>query len=67
MISKIPNDLWEKNDSSILDPCCGNGNFSIALAPNFEKVLATEIAKSSVTSAQVNIAANNIIMEQLRT
>jgi SAM-dependent methyltransferase len=31
MISKIPNDLWEKNDLSILDPCCGNGNFSIPI------------------------------------
>ncbi|WNC69026.1 tRNA (uridine(54)-C5)-methyltransferase TrmA [Thalassotalea nanhaiensis] len=39
---------------------CGNGNFSIALAPNFDKVLATEISKSSVHSAQVNIKANNI-------
>ena len=31
MISKIPNELWEKNDLSILDPCCGNGNFSIPI------------------------------------
>jgi len=31
MISKIPNDLWKKNDLSILDPCCGNGNFSIPI------------------------------------
>jgi tRNA1(Val) A37 N6-methylase TrmN6 len=31
MISKIPNDLWEKKDLSILDPCCGNGNFSIPI------------------------------------
>ena len=31
MISKIPNDLWGKHDLSILDPCCGNGNFSIPI------------------------------------
>jgi adenine-specific DNA-methyltransferase len=31
MISKIPTDLWEKKDLSILDPCCGNGNFSIPI------------------------------------
>ncbi len=31
MISKIPNDLWQKKDLSILDPCCGNGNFSIPI------------------------------------
>lgn len=31
MISKIPNELWERTDLSILDPCCGNGNFSIPI------------------------------------
>lgn len=31
MISKIPNELWEKDDLRILDPCCGNGNFSIPI------------------------------------
>ena len=31
MISKIPNELWSKSDLSILDPCCGNGNFSIPI------------------------------------
>jgi adenine-specific DNA-methyltransferase len=31
MISKIPNELWRKEDLRILDPCCGNGNFSIPL------------------------------------
>jgi SAM-dependent methyltransferase len=31
MISKIPNELWKKENLSILDPCCGNGNFSIPI------------------------------------
>ncbi len=31
MISKIPDELWRKNDLTILDPCCGNGNFSIPI------------------------------------
>ena len=31
MISKIPNELWSKGDLCILDPCCGNGNFSIPI------------------------------------
>jgi len=31
MINKIPTDLWSKKDLSILDPCCGNGNFSIPI------------------------------------
>ena len=44
----------------LLELYCGNGNFSLALAPNFKRVLATEIASSSVKSAQYNIAANDI-------
>lgn len=31
MISKIPDDLWMKKDLSILDPCCGNGNFNVPI------------------------------------
>jgi len=47
-----------KND--LLELYCGNGNFSIALAGSFNKVLATEISKSSVHSAQYNIAQNKV-------
>ena len=39
---------------------CGNGNFTCPLAQNFERVLATEISKISVRSAQYNFSANNI-------
>ena len=39
---------------------CGNGNFSIALAEKFDRVLATEISKTSVNAAQINIADNQI-------
>lgn len=31
MISKIPIELWSREQLSILDPCCGNGNFSIPI------------------------------------
>jgi tRNA1(Val) A37 N6-methylase TrmN6 len=31
MISKIPEDLWKEKNLSILDPCCGNGNFSVPI------------------------------------
>jgi len=44
----------------LIELYCGNGNFSIALAQNFERVLGTEISKTSVRSAQINIKANNI-------
>lgn len=44
----------------LLELYCGNGNFSIALAKNFNRVLATEVSTPSVNSAQFNIAANHI-------
>ncbi|MCY0964588.1 tRNA (uridine(54)-C5)-methyltransferase TrmA [Parathalassolituus penaei] len=44
----------------LLELYCGNGNFSIALADRFERVLATEISKTSVAAAQINIAKNEI-------
>ena len=47
-------------DSDLLELYCGNGNFSIALAPNFRQVLATEVAKPSVDSAQFNITKNDV-------
>lgn len=43
----------------LIELYCGNGNFSIALAENFNRVLGTEISKTSVASAQLNIKANN--------
>ncbi|HGO5822956.1 TPA: tRNA (uridine(54)-C5)-methyltransferase TrmA [Mannheimia haemolytica] len=56
---------WARNctknsEGDLLELYCGNGNFSIALAENFRKVLATEISKSSVQSAQYNIEKNGI-------
>ncbi|HSC66084.1 MAG TPA: tRNA (uridine(54)-C5)-methyltransferase TrmA [Cellvibrio sp.] len=44
----------------LLELYCGNGNFTLPLAQNFSKVLATEVSKTSVESAQFNIAANKI-------
>ena len=53
-------DCTRQSNGDLLELYCGNGNFSIALAQNFRQVLATEISKSSVASAQYNIAANQI-------
>ncbi|MEZ8826662.1 tRNA (uridine(54)-C5)-methyltransferase TrmA [Vibrio amylolyticus] len=53
-------DCTQDSQGDLLELYCGNGNFSLALAKNFERVLATELAKPSVESAQYNIAANNI-------
>ncbi|MFY8273779.1 tRNA (uridine(54)-C5)-methyltransferase TrmA [Pseudoalteromonas sp. SSDWG2] len=53
-------DICAPLSNDLLELYCGNGNFSIALAGSFERVLATEISKSSVKSAQYNIAANKV-------
>ncbi|MGC6376796.1 tRNA (uridine(54)-C5)-methyltransferase TrmA [Bisgaard Taxon 45] len=53
-------DCTQHSQGDLLELYCGNGNFSIALAQNFRKVLATEIAKPSVAAAQFNIAENGI-------
>lgn len=42
---------------------CGNGNFTLPLSKNFDKILATEVSKTSVKAAEYNIqknACNNI-------
>lgn len=44
----------------LLELYCGNGNFSLPLASVFERVLATEVSKTSVRAAKWNIAANDI-------
>lgn len=53
-------EVTKNSSGDLLELYCGNGNFSLALARNFNRVLATEIAKPSVASAQYNIAVNNI-------
>jgi tRNA (uracil-5-)-methyltransferase len=44
----------------LLELYCGNGNFTIALAPHYERVLATEMSKTSVHAAQYNLEANRV-------
>ncbi|WP_339720896.1 tRNA (uridine(54)-C5)-methyltransferase TrmA [uncultured Paraglaciecola sp.] len=53
-------DITKNSQGDLLELYCGSGNFSVPLAQNFEKVLATEISKTSVAAAQDNIAFNNI-------
>jgi tRNA (uracil-5-)-methyltransferase len=50
----------QNSSSDLLELYCGNGNFTVALAPCFNKVLATEISKPSVEAAKYNFAKNNI-------
>ncbi|HEY3697838.1 MAG TPA: tRNA (uridine(54)-C5)-methyltransferase TrmA [Spongiibacteraceae bacterium] len=50
----------EKIGGDLLELYCGNGNFTLALAPYFNRVLATEISKSSVHAARHNLVINHI-------
>jgi tRNA (uracil-5-)-methyltransferase len=53
-------DVTENASGDLLEMYCGNGNFSIPLARRFDRVVATEISKVSVNSAQLNIAINGM-------
>jgi len=53
-------DQTKGSEGDLIELYCGNGNFSIALAQNFREVLATELAKPSVDSAQWNIKENDV-------
>ncbi len=44
----------------LLELYCGSGNFTLALAQNFHKVLATEVSKSSIKAAKENRALNGV-------
>lgn len=53
-------DVTQNSPGDLLELYCGSGNFSIPMAQNFNQVLATEISKSSVAAAQVNLHLNKI-------
>ncbi len=44
----------------LLELYCGAGNFTLPLAQNFDKVLATEVSKTSIKAAKENRALNRI-------
>jgi tRNA (uracil-5-)-methyltransferase len=59
MIEWVLNNI--KNSSKDLcELYCGGGNFTIPLSTKFNKVLATEISKTSIKSALKNCELNNI-------
>ncbi len=49
----------------LLELYCGNGNFTVALAHHFQRVLATEISKTSVQTARYNLEQNNVCNVEL--
>ncbi|TQV73453.1 tRNA (uridine(54)-C5)-methyltransferase TrmA [Exilibacterium tricleocarpae] len=53
-------DATQPLDGDLLELYCGNGNFTLPLARQFDRVLATEISKTSVKSALYNLDRNGI-------
>lgn len=56
---------WAVNKSQnwggdLIELYCGNGNFTLPLSQNFNRVLATELAKPSVKSALYNMDLNQV-------
>lgn len=47
-------------EGDLLELYCGNGNFSIALANLYKRVVATEISKPSVNAARFNTELNKV-------
>jgi tRNA (uracil-5-)-methyltransferase len=54
----VDNSAHLKGD--LVELYCGNGNFTIALSQNFQKVIATEISQHSIDAALYNADINNI-------
>lgn len=53
-------DVASECSGDLLELYCGNGNFTLPLSQKFPRVLATELAKSSVYAAEWNIEKNKI-------
>ena len=58
MIEWVLNNIDAQDD--LCELYCGGGNFTIPLSKKFNKVIATEISKTSIKSAKENCALNNV-------
>jgi tRNA (uracil-5-)-methyltransferase len=58
MIEWVLANIETKDD--LCELYCGGGNFTIPLSKQFDKVLATEISKTSINSAKINCELNKI-------
>jgi len=53
-------DRFQSPNGDLLELYCGAGNFTIPFAKLFDKVLATEISKSSINAAKDNMLLNDV-------
>ena len=51
---------FSHSSGDLLELYCGAGNFTIPFAKEFERVLATEISKSSINAAKANMKLNSV-------
>jgi len=51
---------YQNTNGDLLELYCGAGNFTIPFASIFDKVLATEISKSSINAAKANMQLNSV-------
>ncbi len=58
MIEWVLDNISTKDD--LCELYCGGGNFTLPLSKQFNKVLATEISKTSIRSAKINCELNSI-------
>jgi len=65
MINKVPEELWSRENLSIIDPCCGNGNFALPvlfklLNHNHSKqhILENIIEFNDINTARLNNVKN---------
>ena len=53
-------DKFADAEGDLLELYCGAGNFTIPFANTFDKVLATEVSKSSINAAKENMKLNDV-------
>ncbi len=51
---------FSQAQGDLLELYCGAGNFTIPFAKTFDKVLATEVSKSSINAAKANMKLNSV-------
>jgi len=60
MIGWVLEQLLKSDCKDLLELYCGHGNFTLPLSGSFEKVLATEISKASISAALKNCEVNKV-------
>ncbi len=60
MIEWVIKNIKSLPNSNLLELYCGLGNFTLPLSKEFSKVLATEVSKASIKSANENVELNKI-------